>query len=162
MAAAAKLQFDSVMDQAFSLHSCAKTHLTQKIDSSLLEHSCTHAFLYVLAAPVFDDDALDTLQTQKFGEEKTRRTRAYDADLRAYVLGHSVFILITRLSSGPKVNRAVVHGHRNTQKVPMCTLQGLKKRFSNGPMFPRIRTDLADGNSVSERPKSDTFTLVAS
>src|SRR5258706_3282610 len=56
VASALEAQFDAVVDQAFTLHPLADTHLGEQVHGSLLQHARADAFLHILAAAIFDYD----------------------------------------------------------------------------------------------------------
>jgi hypothetical protein len=70
VAAAGKLQLDSMMHQALLHHSLANTGLIQEIDRTLLKYAGTHTFFDIASAASFEDDGFNVLKLQQVGEQQ--------------------------------------------------------------------------------------------
>ena len=55
-----------------------------QVDGALLEHAGAHAALDVVAAPRFENHAVDALAKQEVRQKEARRARADDPDLCAH------------------------------------------------------------------------------
>ena len=81
--ASPKTQFDPIVDQAFGFHPLAHSHLGEQVNRSLLQYAGADAFLYILAAAIFNHDGVDPVQIQKVRQHETGWPRADNPDLGA-------------------------------------------------------------------------------
>jgi hypothetical protein len=81
VAAAGKVQKQTVMKQSFRHHPCTDTRLVQDVDTLVLEHAGTHAIFNVVTTFGFQHGALDAVLMQEVRQQKARRTRADDRNL---------------------------------------------------------------------------------
>ena len=68
MAAARKIQFETVMNQPLPAHSFADAGLIQRIDRSLFQHAGADAAFDIFAAVLFQNDRVDTLLMKEVPE----------------------------------------------------------------------------------------------
>ena len=83
VAFAGEAQLDAMVDEALALETLADADLDQEVDRPLLEHTCAHPSLDVVARTVLEDYRLDALEMQQVSEHEAGRPRADDSDLRA-------------------------------------------------------------------------------
>src|ERR1700722_1812399 len=65
VAASAEAQFDSMVDEAFSLHAFANTGFGQQVDRILFEHAGANPLLDIFAAAALQDHRFDSFKMQQ-------------------------------------------------------------------------------------------------
>jgi hypothetical protein len=86
----------ALVTQAAALQACVHTHRLEEVDGPLLEDAGPHAIDHVVAAAVFDDDGIDTVDVEKMAQQESRWARADDSDLRP-LHGHAYLALSAAL-----------------------------------------------------------------
>ena len=80
---ATEAQLHAVVHEPLALEALAHAHLDQELDRALLQHTGADAPLDVLAVAGLEDHGLDPLEVKELPEDKPRRARADDSNLRA-------------------------------------------------------------------------------
>src|SRR5262249_15515619 len=82
---AAERKIDAVVEHALALHARADAGLDQEIARPLLDQAGADAALDIVAAAVFQDDALHAIEVEEMRQHQPGGPRADDTDLRAHL-----------------------------------------------------------------------------
>src|SRR5207245_9054414 len=83
---AAEGKMDAVVEHALALHARANAGFDQKVARPLLDQAGADAALDIVAAAVFQDDALHALEVEEMRQHQPGGPGADDTHLRAHLL----------------------------------------------------------------------------
>jgi len=76
-----KADVESLMTQPCTLETCADAHRRQQVHGTLLKDARSHAVDDVLAAMVFDNDGVDTIQMKQMPKQQSGRACSNNSHL---------------------------------------------------------------------------------